>query len=138
MTHPALALQAEVYAQLIEHAPLVTLLGDEFIYDDVPPKKKPPYIVFGDATHNDWSTGSETGIEHFIALNVWSRQNGRKEVLQISDAIASALVDVNSEIDGNHLINLTHELTEVRRDEETAYFTATVTFRAVTEPITTN
>lgn len=135
MTHPALALQTEVYTKLIAHMPLTTLLGGELVFDDLPPKKKPPYIVFGDSTHNDWSTGSENGMEHFIALNIWSRQNGRKQVLQISDEISSALVSVNPEIDGHYLVNLTHEITEVKRDKDTGYFTASVTFRAVTEPI---
>lgn len=134
MTHSAIALLSEVHTQLIAHAPLTALLGGAFVFDDLPPKKKPPYIVFGDSTHNDWSTGSESGMEHFFALKVWSRQNGRKEVLQISDEIELVLTNVNSEIGSHHLVNFTHEITEVKRDEQTGYFTASVTFRAVTEP----
>jgi len=136
MKHPALSLQAEVYSKLIQHQPLISLLGGEFIYDDVPPKQELPYIVFAESAHNDWSTGTEEGMEHFISLNTWSLQNGRKQALQISHEITNSLKAVSTQIDGHLLVNFAHELTEVNRDEDTGFFVAKVTFRAVTEPST--
>lgn len=135
MTHPALSLQAAIFSRLASDAPLVDLLMGEFIYDDVPPKKEPPYIVFAESTHNDWSTGTEMGMEHFVSMNVWSSQNGRKEALVISQQIQNALSQMDEEIEGHHLVNFSHEITEVERDEETEFFVSKLTFRAVTEPL---
>ena len=132
--HAALALQSALYSNLVAHDALTSLLGGGHVYDNLPRKQKPPYVIFGEATHNDWSTGSDTGMEHFITLNVWSSQNSRKQVLQISDEITSALQISEMDIGGHHLVNFVHEVTEVKRDEETGYFTATITYRAVTEP----
>jgi len=134
MTHSALALQCAIYSILKNDNDITTLLGGEFIFDDVPKKQTPPYIVFSEAIHSDWSTGSETGIEHTVTLNIWSSENGRKQVLLISDAIINALIDIPAMLDGHALINFTHEFTEVAKDEQTKFFLAKVNFRAVTEP----
>ncbi len=134
MTHPALAIQAALYSRLSTSNELTTLLGSDFIFDDVPKSQKPPYIVFAEAVHNDWSTGSEDGMEHSITLNIWSDQNGRKEVITIAQAIQDAFDNLPKQLDEHALVNFTHEFTEVAKDQETELFLAKVNFRAVTEP----
>jgi hypothetical protein len=135
MTHSALALQATIYSALVNSQKMTELLGGEKIFDDIPNNEKPPYVVFGQSIHNDWSTGSESGMEHSITLNIWSEQNGRKEVLLLADALADALKNLPKNINGHALVNFTHEFTEVDREEESELFIARVNFRAVTEPI---
>jgi len=93
MTHPALSLQAAMYSRLQTSTVLINILGSDFIFDDVPKSQKLPYVVFAESVHNDWSTGSENGMEHAVTLNVWSDQNGRKEALMIADAIVTSLHD---------------------------------------------
>lgn len=134
MTHPALALQAALYSRLSSSTEIASLLGGEFIFDDVPQSQKPPYIVFAEGLHNDWSTGTEDGMEHSIALNVWSNQNGRKQAITIAGAITEAFADLPMQLDDHALVNFTHEFTEVSKDQETEFFLAKLNFRAVTEP----
>jgi len=134
MTHSALSLQAAIYSRLTTSTDLTNILDGDFIFDDVPKLQKPPYVVFAESIHNDWSTGSEDGMEHAVTLNVWSDQNGRKEVLMIAETIVKALHDLPKLIDDHALINFTHEFTEVVKDQDTELFLAKINFRAVTEP----
>ena len=134
MTHAALSLQAAMYSRLARSADLTNLLGSEAIFDDVPKSQKLPYVVFAESIHNDWSTGTEDGMELAVTLNVWSGQNGRKEALIISDSIVQAFQDLPKLIDDHSLINFTHEFTEVAKDQDTELFLAKINFRAVTEP----
>ena len=134
MTHPALALQAAMFSRLTTSNDLTVLLGGNSIFDDVPKSQKPPYIVFAETIHDDWSTGSEEGMEHAIALNIWSDQNGRKEAVTIAQSVIDAFKDLPNQLDDHALINFTHEFTEVAKDQDTELFLAKVNFRAVTEP----
>ncbi len=135
MTHAALALQQAVYQTLVDDDDLTILLGGANVHDDVPRQDKPPYIVFAEATHSDWSTGTEKGLEHSLAVEIWSRERGRKQVLDIAEAVQDTLASLPQLLDSHHLVNFTHEFTEVTRDEETGYFVAKASFRAVTEPL---
>lgn len=136
MTHPAIALQEAVYAALSNDAALDTLLGGARIYDDVPRGKKPPYVTFGEAVISDWSTGTEQGTEHAFAINAWSRERGRKQVLEIAGAVVAALSEPLQPLDGHVLVNLQHQFTGCGEDADTGYFLAAVNLRAVTEPVT--
>lgn len=132
--HPAIALQAEIYSTLIASSNLTTALGGAFIYDDVPNGQKPPYVVFGTAVYSNWSTSTEDGTEHAISLDIWSTENGRKQVLEISQHIVEALDALPQIVSGHHLINMTNESVEVSRNVESGYFHGTLNYRAITEP----
>ncbi len=129
----ALALQKLVYEQLTADPELLTLLGGPNIFDGVPENVKPPYVVFGKIDSSDWSTGTETGEEHLIELVVWSSQRGRKQTVQIAEAVKSALKAVPDAISSNHLVNFTWENSSTNRSKDNLYFTASISFRAVTE-----
>ena len=132
--HPAIALQAEIYSTLIASTGLATALGGTFIYDDVPNGQKPPYVVFGTAVYSNWSTSTEDGTEHSMSLDIWSTENGRKQVLEISQHIVSALNALPKIISGHHLINMRNQSLEVSRNVESGYFHGTLNYRAITEP----
>ncbi len=136
MTHPALALQGAMFSSLLASSELIGMLGGQHIFDDVPKAQKFPYVVFGEAIHNDWSTSTEKGMEHAITLNVWSDQNGRKEALTLAQFIHDALHSLPKQLEGHALVNFTHEFTEVDKDQDSELFLAKVNFRAVTEPLT--
>lgn len=135
MTYPALALQAALYSRLSASSEINALLGGQHIFDDVPKSQKPPYVVFAESIHNDWSTGTEPGMEHSLSLNVWSDQNGRKEALTIAEAIVEALSNLPTILEGHVLVNFTHEFTEVSKDADADLYLAKLNFRAVTEPL---
>lgn len=132
MTHPALALQAVVFAALIADAGVGALVGDR-IYDDPPRHPTYPFVSFGEARVSDWSTGTEAGAEHRLALNVWSRHRGKAECWSILEAIQAAIDDAALSPDGHDLINLQFETAEVRRDRDRITWNGTARFRAVTE-----
>jgi len=134
MIHPGTAVQEAVYLALKSSGPLVSMLGGEHVFDDVPPKQKPPYVVIGASVHRDWSTGTEDGMEHEIKLHVWSSENGRKQVLAIAGEIIAALQTTQSALNGHVLVNLTHEFTRVSKDTKSELFSAELNFRALTEP----
>ena len=133
MTHPALLLQKSILSALGGSSGLTEMIGTARIFDDVPRGMRPPYIVFGEMTHNDWSTSTEDGMEHFVALNVWSREKGRKQVLEVAGHIVEELITLPGNMEGHTLVNLQHEFTETARDDDTGYFRASVHLRAVTE-----
>lgn len=134
----ALEIQKAAFDALRQHNVLTSLLGGDHIYDDLPASKKPPYVLFGTIESFDWSTSTEGGEEHFLELEIWSAQNGRKQVIQIVDAVRSALAslgDAAPVVLGEHQpINLAVETTLTKRTEKNQFFQTILTIRAVSEP----
>lgn len=134
MANASWALQASIYSALTGNAELTGLLGGAKVYDDVPRGTDFPYLVFGQSAARDWSTGSDEGCEHIVALNAWSKGSGRKQVHAILGAVEAALDGAALTLDGYRLVNLRHEASEARRDTDGETYYGTVRFRAVTEP----
>jgi len=134
MADASWALQQAVFARLTSDAALTALLGGARIYDDVPVRAAFPYVTFAQGAERDWSTASEAGAEHALVLHVWSRGNGRKELLAIMEALRVSLHDAALTLTGHRLINLRHEASEVRREGDGETYHGIVRLRAVTEP----
>jgi hypothetical protein len=134
MTNPGWDLQKAAYQALTADAALSSLLGESWLYDDAPQNAPFPYVVIDQMRLNDWSTGTERGSEHILMLHVWSRHRGKREVYEISDAIRAALDDAELTLDDNRLINLTHQYSDLKRDEDGETWHTVMRFRAVTEP----
>lgn len=132
MTWPALALQQAVVTALAGSAPLAAIVGSR-IYDAPPRNAAFPYVSFGQLSVADWSTGTETGAEHQLILDAWSREAGKKQCYAMLDAIAGALDDAALTLDGNALVNLRFQSADVRRDPDGITFHGVIRFRAVTE-----
>jgi len=135
--HATWSLQTAVYERLINATSLTDALGGPFVYDRVPRQRKPPYVVLGDGETADWSTGSEGGQEHLLSFEIVSRQPGRKEVVELAGHLRIALDGADFPLIDHHLVNLRFGSASVRSNREDDGYTATVRFRAVTEPITT-
>lgn len=134
MNSGAGALQKALFERLSSDSELIDLLGGERVFDHVPPKTPFPYVTLGETVSRDWSTASETGSEHFLNIQVWARESGRKRVLEIADRIALWLGDGALTMVGYRLVNLT--LTEVlaRNTDGLGSYLGTMRYRAVTEP----
>ncbi|MGB7288468.1 MAG: DUF3168 domain-containing protein [Salaquimonas sp.] len=132
----AISVQKAIFDTLIGDQPLLSILGGRQVFDGVPDHSVFPYLVFSKIESDDWSTGTEAGEEHLIEIIAWSSAKGRKEVGVIVDAVKAALKAMPKLIDGHHLINFTWETTTSNRTKDNRFFTASSTFRAVTEPIT--
>lgn len=135
MTNPGWDLQKAAYQALTADSALTSLLGASWLYDDVPQDADFPYVVIDQMRLNDWSTGTERGSEHILMLHIWSRYRGKREVYEIADAIRAALDDAELTLDGNRLINLTHQYSDLKRDEDGETWHGVMRFRAVTEPV---
>jgi len=134
MANASWALQQAVFARLTSDAALAALLGGARVYDDVPVRAAFPYVTFAQGAERDWSTASDAGAEHALVLHVWSRGNGRKELLAIMEALRAALHDAALTLTGHRLINLRHEVSDVRREGDGETYHGIVRLRAVTEP----
>lgn len=133
MTSAAFALQQAIIERLTADADVIAALGGARVYDDVPLRGEFPCLTFGPSTVRDWSTASDSGQEHSVTVNVWSRGHGRKEALAVLAAVEAALDDASLTLDGHRLINLRHESSDVRRDQDGETFLGIGRFRAVTE-----
>ena len=128
------ALQRGVYQALAGSLDLTTLLGGVRVYDDAPQAAVFPFITLGQSVIRDWSTGTEDGAEHGLTLHVWSRAGGKKQMLEITEAIRAVLHDQPLMLPDHHLVNLRHEFSEARLDPDGDTFHGIVRYRAVTEP----
>ncbi len=130
----SLALIQTIVGELAADDPLTTLLGGERIYDAAPRNARFPYVLIGQDRARDWSTGTESGTEHLLVLDVFSRARGRREASQIANRIAVLLDDQPMPLDGHDLINLRVEDVVTERLTDARTFRATLSLRAVTEP----
>ena len=127
-------LQRGVYQALAGSVDLTTLLSGVRVDDDAPQAAPYPFITLGQSVVRDWSTGTEDGAEHNLTLHVWSRSGGKKQVLEILEAIRAVLHDQPLMLADHHLVNLRHEFSEARLDPDGDTLHGIVRYRAVTEP----
>jgi hypothetical protein len=128
------ALQRSLYQALANSLELVTLLGGVRVYEDPPQSAPYPFITLSQSVVRDWSTGTEDDAEHSLTLHVWSRAGGKKEMLEIVEAIRALLHDKPLALEDHYLINLRHEFSEARPDPDGDTFHGVVRYRAVTQP----
>jgi Protein of unknown function (DUF3168) len=128
-------LQKAVYAALAADATLTTLLDGPAIYDAAPQDAAFPFVVIDQTQIRDWSTGTEPGAEHMLMLHVWSRYAGKRAAYAVADAIRAALDGALLSLDDHRLINLRHQYSELKRDEDGETQHGVLRFRAVTEPL---
>ncbi len=135
MTSPILALRAGIQGILAQDQTLLGLLGGPQIYDETPAVVTPPYVTFGEAKVMDWSAGYDHGHQHFLSLNVWSRQGGDAEALGVANWCAGLLDGATPMLDGHRLIMLHVTMQDVARPSKDGLRHARVMLEAFTEPL---
>jgi hypothetical protein len=134
MSSASLALQQAIFAALSANADLQALIGDPpRLFDFVPRDSAFPYVVIGDGSETNWSTATEAGSEHAVAVNVWSRATGHKEAKEIAEIVRSALDNAALSLTGFTLIGIRHLASEFARQPDGQTWRASLRFRAVTE-----
>lgn len=134
-THATDALIEAIVGECLADGGLVAALGGERIYDAVPKNAVFPYVTIGEARALDWSTATEDGTEHLVALDVWSRARGRREAVDLANRIALLIDDQPLVLTGHRLVNLRVERIDTRRLRDGRTFRAALSLRAVTEPV---
>lgn len=127
-------LRQAIYQRLSGDSALIALLGGDHVYDHVPHGARFPYVTFGQGTVYDWGTATEAGEEHLVTLHAWSKARGRKQVLDIVDAVMTAVEALPLSLAGHALINLLAERLEIRFDDDLDGYHGLIRYRAVTEP----
>lgn len=128
------ALQTAVAVGLAGDPEIIAIIGVGRIFNRQITRAEPPYLVLGEMTVTDFSTGDGAGSEHRFEIEAWTKQNGRKQAVELAAAVRAALHDADLALDGAALINLRHERTVSRRAPKSGLHVARLRFRAVTEP----
>ncbi len=135
MSSASWALQQAVFATLCMSDDIKEIVGDPpRLFDAVPRSGDFPYIVVGGDGESNWDTATEAGSEHALAIHIWSRAGGRKEIKLAAEAVRECLDGASLALDGHTLVDLRYLRSEFVRDSDGETFRATVRFRAVTEP----
>ena len=82
------ALQTAVVARLAGDSEIIAIIGAGRIFDRQITRVEPPYLVLGEMTVADFSTGDGAGSEHRFEIEARTKQNGRKQVAALADADA--------------------------------------------------
>jgi len=133
MTNASWALQSAVFAALTADATLQSLI-DTRLYDAVPLNPTFPYVVLGDGKETSADTATEEGSEHQFNVTVWSQGGGHQESKSIADAVRFRLNNATLSLDGHALVDLRFQDCEYARESDGQTYSATLSFRAVTEP----
>jgi hypothetical protein len=133
MTNASWALQSAVFAALSSDMTMQSLI-DTRLYDAVPLNPTFPYVVLGDGKETNADTATEEGSEHQFVVTAWSQSGGHKETKSIADAIRFRLNNATLSLDGHALVDLRFQDCEYTRQTDGQTYSATLSFRAVTEP----
>jgi len=135
MIQPGLAVQQAMGDVLVARASLTTLLGGAFIFDELPRGVAAPYVHFNQIEKRDWSTADQKAHESFVTLEIASNARSRVQAQSIIQEIEAALDGVGLTLEGHALINLRCIFISAMRQKVTGTFSATLRFRAATEPL---
>lgn len=134
MSNPAFALQEAMRAALLAHAPLIALLGGRHVHDEKPRGATASFVAFDDIETRDWSVSGQKAHEHFVTLSVQTNSRSRRLAQDIVAAIEAALDGAALALDGHALVNLRLVFWTVAKMRGSENVSATLRFRAATEP----
>lgn len=123
-----------IYRALASSQEIKASLGGLALYEDAPQSAPFPYLTIGQTTDRDWATGESKAGEHTVTLHVWSRVGGRQRTQEIMEHVRSALSRTPITIAGIQKVQLQHEFSEARHDEDGETFHGIVRYKAFTEP----
>ena len=134
MSQPGLAVQQAMLGALAARPTLASLLGGAHIYDELPRGANIPNVAFTTIETRDWSVADQKAHETFVALDINSKSRSRAQVQNIIQEIETALDGAALTLVGHNLVNLRCVFISATRQKAADYFTATMRFRAATEP----
>lgn len=126
-------LQKAIHTSLVGDASLSSLVGGR-VFDRPPQDAAFPFVTLGDTDVEPDGAGSEGAAIHRLALSVWSRARGRREVKEIMSVIDEALQDAVLPMTGHALVNLQLERASVSYAVDAEALRGRLVFRAYTEP----
>lgn len=70
------------------------------VYDYVPEKSKPPYVVIGDSNNNEDGAKQLVGFETTLLFHIFSSQPGMREVKELSSRVVESLTASLLDVEG--------------------------------------
>jgi len=134
MMQPGLSVQQAMLAALRLRTTLTTLLGGAHIYDELPRGANAPYVLFNGIETRDWSVMDQKAHELLLTLEIMTNMRFRNQAQAITQEIETALDGVALVLADHKLVNLRCVFNITSRNKSTDAFTATMRFRAATEP----
>ena len=104
MTLSLLDVQKALYAKLNGDATLSAMITG--VYDRVKDGTPFPYVVLGDAVMEDMATQTAAMQRVQVQIEVFSRNGGRKEALEIANRVQLLLHEGSLSISGHTLIEM--------------------------------
>jgi hypothetical protein len=135
VTSAALTLQEAMRERLLSHAPLIALLQGAHVFDEAPRGAHAPYVAFAAIETRDWSVMEAKAHEHFVSIEVATRERSRAQAQDIMGEIDAALDRAPLVLSGHALINLSAVFATVSRIRGSEHFGGLIRFRAVTEAV---
>ena len=126
--HP---LHKAIYQKLSEDVPLTELITG--VFDRSPQGQAYPYITVGESSASDWSTLTTSGVEHRIAVHVWSREGGRRQAELIMERVHALLHDGSLTIEGHSLVLMRFLSSGISLESDGWTYQGTMRFRALVE-----
>lgn len=96
---------ASLAVQKLVVAALASVPGVTGVFDGPPPDAVPPYLVVGSDLVTDWSTKTETGCEHRLAINVWDAGPGTAAAKGLMGQVSARLAALSGEQDGHRIVS---------------------------------
>ena len=98
-------MSASLAVQKCVVAALTGVPGVTGVYDGPPPDAAPPYLVIGSDLVTDWSTKTEVGHEHRLAINVWDAGPGTAAAKAVMGAVAVRLAALAGMANGHRIVS---------------------------------
>ena len=98
-------MSASLAVQTLVATALADLPGVSGVYDGPPPDAVPPYLVIGSDLVTDWSTKTELGHEHRLAINVWDAGPGAAATKRLMGGVIDRLVVLSGVQDGHRIVS---------------------------------
>lgn len=105
-----------IHNRLSTHVGVMSVLGDPArLYDAAPEDPLFPYLTYGDVKIENQGGDDVDVVLQKLSLHVWSRYQGRSEVLEILATIISALESAPLSLDSGTSLIATLPYTDVLR-----------------------
>ena len=128
-----LDLQTALRTHLLSAPEVTFVLGPDAVFDEVPQGTPFPYLFMGDIETRDWSTQTKRGYEHTVGLHIWSDYRGRKQALNIIEAVDTALDGAVLPLVDHRLISLRTLFWTVLQELNKGLYHGVMRLRVVTE-----
>ena len=98
-------MSASLAVQTLLAAALGDLPGVTGVHDGPPADAVPPYLVIGSDLVTDWSTKTETGHDHRLAVSIWDAGPGAAAAKALSGAVEARLAVLTGVQDGHRIVS---------------------------------